>query len=71
MNYDDAGVTTAGTSKQASLGGEEYEVESEGRCRLCVLVLDGDDLRNLGIPSGTETVVVRFEQGMILASPAQ
>jgi hypothetical protein len=70
MNYDDTGVTVE-TSEQKSLGGELFEVGSEGSCELCGFVLDGDDLRTLGIPSGTEAVVIRCVEGMILVSPAQ
>jgi hypothetical protein len=71
MNYDDAGVTTADTSEQKSLGGEKFEVGSDGKCELCEVLLDGVDLRTLGIPSGTEAVVIRCVEGVILVSPAQ
>jgi len=70
MNYDDGGVT-AETSEQQSLGGEEFEVGSDGKCELCEVFLDDVDLRTLGIPRGTEAVVIRCVEGMILVSPAQ
>jgi hypothetical protein len=71
MNYDDAGVTTAETSEQMSLGEEEFEVGSDGKCELCEVLLDHADLRKLGVPSGTEAVVIRCVKGVILVSPAQ
>ena len=72
MNYDETGVTTAETSEQMSLGGEEYEVNTtENGWELCEFEMDSDDLRKLGIPRGTETVVVRIKKGVVLVSPAR
>jgi len=71
MNNDDTGVTTADTSEQMGLDGDEYEVDvGENGCELCEVFLDSNDLRKLGVPRGTTVVMFRVENGMILVSPA-
>jgi hypothetical protein len=73
MNYND-GETAAVDSGEDTGGlvGEESPIESmDDGWELCEIILDSEDLRKLGIPQGTETVVFRIVKGVILVSPAR
>ena len=72
MNYDDGGATAVDSGEDiGGLAGRETSVAVGNEVEVCYLTLGSEALRDLGIPRGTESVVFRVENGVIVVSPAR
>jgi hypothetical protein len=72
MNYDDGGATAVDSGEDiGGLVGRETSVAVGNEVEVCYLTLGSEALRDLGIPRGTESVVFRVENGVIVVSPAR
>lgn len=72
MNYDDGGATAVDSGEDiGGFGGRETSVATGNEVEICYLTLGSEALRDLGIPRGTESVVFRVDNGVIVVSPAR
>jgi len=72
MNYDDGGSTAVDSGEDiGGLVGRKASVAAENELEICYLSLGSEALRELGIPRGTQSVVFRVENGVVVVLPAR
>jgi hypothetical protein len=71
MEAIDESTNVAETSGEVNTDEETIPITStSGGWELCEILFDSEDLRELGIPQGTQVVRIRIKGGVILVSPA-